>query len=213
VICFGDGRALDSSKVRRAPSRHGRAGDATVSGAEADALGDGGIAIVERATGTIRAGRDEARHSCRGSLGTVRAGGAAERARQTRPGTLPQTCCGTPPGKRAVGCLFPAFVALQLRTSLQPGSESNAKSCAGVHAKLRVVSPTARHLLECDVPVIQGVESFRERAMPAYTQLFVGAVSARQFRAGRPCRSDRGTLGGLTQFATQFEFAGSSTSL
>ena len=60
-------------------------------GAEADALGDGGIAIVERATGlsrtTIRAGRDELRAgvSAEDVVLVRRAGGGRPRIEETTP--------------------------------------------------------------------------------------------------------------------------------
>jgi len=63
-------------------------------GAEADALGDGGIAIVERATGlsrtTIRAGRDELRGgvSADDVIGVRRSGGGRLRIEEATPGIL-----------------------------------------------------------------------------------------------------------------------------
>ena len=63
-------------------------------GAEADALGDGGIAIVERATGlsrtTIRAGRDELRAGVTADdvVGVRRAGGGRSRIEETSPGIV-----------------------------------------------------------------------------------------------------------------------------
>jgi hypothetical protein len=63
-------------------------------GAEADALGDGGIAIVERATGlsrtTIRAGRDELRAGVAADdvVGVRRAGGGRSRIEETTPGIV-----------------------------------------------------------------------------------------------------------------------------
>jgi hypothetical protein len=63
-------------------------------GAEADALGDGGIAIVERATGlsrtTIRAGRDELRSGVTADdvVGVRRAGGGRSRIEETTPGIV-----------------------------------------------------------------------------------------------------------------------------
>jgi hypothetical protein len=63
-------------------------------GAEADALGDGGIAIVERATGlsrtTIRAGRDELRAGVTADdvVGVRRAGGGRSRIEETTPGIV-----------------------------------------------------------------------------------------------------------------------------
>ena len=61
------------------------------SGAEADALGEGGIAIVERATGlsrtTIRAGRDELRAGVSSAEVVVvrRPGGGRPRIEETTP--------------------------------------------------------------------------------------------------------------------------------
>jgi DDE family transposase len=63
-------------------------------GAEADALGEGGIAIVERATGlsrtTIRAGRDELRAGVTATdvVGVRRAGGGRSRIEETTPGIV-----------------------------------------------------------------------------------------------------------------------------
>jgi hypothetical protein len=63
-------------------------------GAEADALGDGGIAIVERATGlsrtTIRAGRDELRAgvSADDVIGVRRSGGGRSRIEEATPGIV-----------------------------------------------------------------------------------------------------------------------------
>lgn len=63
-------------------------------GAEADALGDGGIAIVERATGlsrtTIRAGRDELRAGVSGDdvVAVRRSGGGRPRLEEATPGIL-----------------------------------------------------------------------------------------------------------------------------
>jgi hypothetical protein len=63
-------------------------------GAEADALGEGGIAIVERATGlsrtTIRAGRDELRGGVTADdvVGVRRAGGGRARIEETSPGIV-----------------------------------------------------------------------------------------------------------------------------
>jgi Rhodopirellula transposase DDE domain len=63
-------------------------------GAEADALGEGGIAIVERATGlsrtTIRAGRDELRGGVTADdvVGVRRAGGGRARIEETTPGIV-----------------------------------------------------------------------------------------------------------------------------
>ena len=63
-------------------------------GAEADALGEGGIAIVERATGlsrtTIRAGRDELRAGVTADdvVGVRRAGGGRARIEETSPGIV-----------------------------------------------------------------------------------------------------------------------------
>src|ERR1700716_2073016 len=63
-------------------------------GAEADALGEGGIAIVERATGlsrtTIRAGRDELRAGVTANdvVGVRRAGGGRARIEETSPGIV-----------------------------------------------------------------------------------------------------------------------------
>ena len=63
-------------------------------GAEADALGDGGIAIVERATGlsrtTIRTGRDELRAGVTADdvVGVRRAGGGRARIEETSPGIV-----------------------------------------------------------------------------------------------------------------------------
>jgi hypothetical protein len=63
-------------------------------GAEADALGEGGIAIVERATGlsrtTIRAGRDELRAGVAADdvVGVRRAGGGRSRIEETSPGIV-----------------------------------------------------------------------------------------------------------------------------
>jgi hypothetical protein len=63
-------------------------------GAEADALGEGGIAIVERATGlsrtTIRTGRDELRAGVTADdvVGVRRAGGGRSRIEETTPGIV-----------------------------------------------------------------------------------------------------------------------------
>jgi len=63
-------------------------------GAEADALGEGGIAIVERATGlsrtTIRAGRDELRGGVTADdvVGVRRSGGGRARIEETTPGIV-----------------------------------------------------------------------------------------------------------------------------
>jgi hypothetical protein len=63
-------------------------------GAEADALGEGGIAIVERATGlsrtTIRVGRDERRAGVTADdvVGVRRAGGGRARIEETSPGIV-----------------------------------------------------------------------------------------------------------------------------
>ena len=63
-------------------------------GADADALGEGGIAIVERATGlsrtTIRAGRDELRAGVTADdvVGVRRAGGGRSRIEETTPGIV-----------------------------------------------------------------------------------------------------------------------------
>ena len=63
-------------------------------GAEADALGEGGIAIVERATGlsrtTIRAGRDELRGGVTADdvVGVRRSGGGRSRIEETTPGIV-----------------------------------------------------------------------------------------------------------------------------
>jgi hypothetical protein len=63
-------------------------------GAEADALGEGGIAIVERATGlsrtTIRVGRDELRAGVTADdvVGVRRAGGGRARIEETSPGIV-----------------------------------------------------------------------------------------------------------------------------
>jgi hypothetical protein len=63
-------------------------------GAEADALGEGGIAIVERATGlsrtTIRVGRDELRAGVTAAdvVGVRRAGGGRARIEETSPGIV-----------------------------------------------------------------------------------------------------------------------------
>jgi hypothetical protein len=63
-------------------------------GAEADALGEGGIAIVERATGlsrtTIRTGRDELRAGVTANdvVGVRRAGGGRSRIEETTPGIV-----------------------------------------------------------------------------------------------------------------------------
>jgi Rhodopirellula transposase DDE domain len=63
-------------------------------GAEADALGEGGIAIVERATGlsrtTVRAGRDELRAGVTADdvVGVRRAGGGRTRIEETSPGIV-----------------------------------------------------------------------------------------------------------------------------
>lgn len=63
-------------------------------GAEADALGDGGIAIVERATGlsrtTIRAGRDELRAGVRADdvVAVRRMGGGRPRIEEATPGIV-----------------------------------------------------------------------------------------------------------------------------
>src|SRR6195256_6160513 len=63
-------------------------------GAEADALGDGGIAIVERATGflrtTSRPGRDELRAGVTAEdvVGVRRAGGGRARIEETSPGIV-----------------------------------------------------------------------------------------------------------------------------